>query len=180
MLDLFPNKSGIFFLLSLFSEHCKTATAKYCGTSIGGEDRGGLPDLDPDLSKSRGGHPESPDEKVGRIGIYPNLSQLIWPNKSGKVGIYPAQKLGRIGIHPDFSRLTSTYPDLPRLIPNYLEIKKVGMAIPIPIPDPSRPDFVGILFPSRYLAHSCCGNFNHGDQIPLPTIFSLNALLKLS
>ena len=130
MLDLFPNKSGIFFLLSLFSEHCKTATAKYCGTSIGGEDRGGLPDLDPDLSKSRGGHLESPDEKVGRIGIYPNLSQLIWPNKSGKVGIYPAQKLGRIGIHPDFSRLTSTYPELPQ------NFKKSGW----PSQSPTRPD----------------------------------------
>ena len=32
---------------------------------MGGEDRGGLPDLDPDLSKSQGGHPETRDEKVG-------------------------------------------------------------------------------------------------------------------
>ena len=38
------------------------------------------------------------------------------------------------------------------LIPNS---QQVGEAIPIPIPNPSRPNFVGILSPSRYLAHSC-------------------------
>ena len=34
--------------------------------------------------------------------------------------------------------------------------QKVGEAIPILIPNPSRPNFVGILPPLRYLAHSCC------------------------
>ena len=115
MLDLFPNKSGIFFLLSLFSEHCKTATAKYCGTSIGGEDRGGLPDLDPDLSKSRGGHPESRDEKVGENRDISQFIPTYLAKKSGNVRIYPnsprllaqkAQKSGR----PSQSR-SPTHPD---------------------------------------------------------------------
>ena len=30
--------------------------------AMGGEDRGGFPDLDPDLSKSQGGHPD-PDPR---------------------------------------------------------------------------------------------------------------------
>ena len=70
-------------------------------------------------------------KKLGRIGIYPNLSRLIWPKKSGKVRIYLdsprlcAQKPGRIKIYPDSSRL----------IPNYLKILKSWMAIPIPIPN---------------------------------------------
>ena len=36
---------------------------------------------------------------------------------------------------------------------------KVGMAIPILIPDPSRPNFVGILSLLRYLAQSWCQVF---------------------
>ena len=61
---------------------------------MGGEDLGGLPDLDPDLSKSRGGLPD-----------------------------------------PDLSKNWGGLPD----------------------PVPTRPDpiFVGILSPSRYLAHDC-------------------------
>ena len=81
-------------------------------------------------------------KKSGRIGIYPDLSQLIWPKKSGKVGIYL-----------DSPRLWAQ--KLPRLFPNYLEIfksrdghidpgpdlSKSRGGLPDPDPDPSRPDF---------------------------------------
>ena len=57
---------------------------------MGGEDRGGLPDLDPDLSKSRGGNPESRDEKVGgESGYIPIYPDVFGQKKSGKVEIYP-------------------------------------------------------------------------------------------
>ena len=49
----------------------------YCMTSMDMENRGGLPDPDPDLSKSRGGHPESRDEKVGENR---DLSRLFSTN----------------------------------------------------------------------------------------------------
>ena len=114
---------------------------------MGGENRGGLPDLDPNLSKSRGGHP-NPDPE---LSIYPDLSRLSWPKKLVKVRIYLdsprlcAQKPGRIKIYPDSSRL----------IPNYLkilksrdghpdsdpELSKSWGGLPDPDPDLSRPNF---------------------------------------
>ena len=54
-------------------------------SSMGGEDRGGLPDLDPDLPKSRGGHPDS----------YSNLSKS-W-------GGHPESRDEKVGISQDVS-----------------------------------------------------------------------------
>ena len=43
---------------------------------MGEEDRGGLPDLDPDLSKNRGGLPR-PDPDLSKIGeAFPRLSKF--------------------------------------------------------------------------------------------------------
>ena len=66
--------------------------------------RGGHPDPNPDLSKSREGHPESRDEKV----------QRNWPKKLGKVKDIPTL--------PDFRLKIRESRDWPRFIPNYLEI----------------------------------------------------------
>ena len=77
--------------------------------TMGGEDRGGLPNLDPnlsksqvghpdpdpDLSKSRGGHPESRDEKVGENR---DISRFI-PTYLAKKN---QEKSGYIPILPNF------------------------------------------------------------------------------
>ena len=87
---------------------------------MGGEDRGGLPDLDPDLSKSRGGHPD-PDLDLSKSrGGHPDLSksggghsktrdEKVGENRdSGYIPIYPdlfgqknREKSGYILILPD-------------------------------------------------------------------------------
>ena len=70
---------------------------------MGGEDRGGLPDLDPDLSKSRGGHPDpdldlsksrgghpDPDLSKSRGGHSKTRDEKVGENRdSGYIPIYP-------------------------------------------------------------------------------------------
>ena len=91
-----------------------------CIATLGRGNRGGLCDLDPDLSKSRGGHPESRDEKV----------QRNWPKKLGKVMDIPTL--------PDFRLKIGESWDWPRFIPNCLEISKSRVALPDPDPDMSK------------------------------------------
>ena len=62
---------------------------------MGGEDRGGLPDLDPDLSKSWGGHPDPdllkswgghPETRDEKVGENRDISRFILTYLAKKIG----------------------------------------------------------------------------------------------
>ena len=108
---------------------------------MGGEDRGGLPDLDPDLLENRGGFPDLDPDLLENRGGLPDpdpdllesrdgLPELIKfsrqvgksRGKSGKVGEIPTfpDFLLKIGKSRDVTRLSSIFPDFSRLFPVFL------------------------------------------------------------
>ena len=76
------------------------------------------------------------------------------PRSRDEKGQKIREKSRYIPILPDFGLKNREKLRISRLSSNRLEILKVGEASPIPTPTRPDPIFVGILSPSRYLAHS--------------------------
>ena len=95
----------------------------HCTTGMGEEDQGGLPNLDPDLSKNRGGLPD-PDlsknrEAFPRLSKFPRqFEESRGESRLSRLSPTCSQKSGRVEIGLDFPRIAS-------------EILKVGEASPI-------------------------------------------------
>ena len=85
------------------------------------ENRGGFPDLDPDLLENRGGLPDLDPDLLENRGGLPELvkfSRQVGKSrgKSGKVGEIPTfcSKSGKVEMLPDFPRFFPIFPDFSR------------------------------------------------------------------
>ena len=105
-------------------------------------------------------------KKSGNSGFFLNLSQLF-VLKFEKIGQKHREKSRAILTLPDF-RLKNWgewgYPESPPLelkksIPTFPDLPQKFEKSRWPIPTHPDPIFVGILSPSRYLAHSCLALF---------------------
>ena len=103
---------------------------------MGGEDRGGLPDLDPDLLESRGGLPDLDPDLLKSRGGLPNLDPDLLKSRGGLPDSDPdllesldghpelikfLRQVGKnrdfllkIGKSRDVTRLSSTFLDFPQ------------------------------------------------------------------
>ena len=85
---------------------------------MGGEDRGGFPDLDPDLLKSRGGLPDLDPDLLKSRGGLPDPDPDLLESRDGHPELKNFSR--QVGKNRGKSGYISTFADFSRLFPVFL------------------------------------------------------------